>query len=37
MKQASKKIVEFISKFEGFESKPYLDIAGLPTIGYGTT
>lgn len=37
MKQASKKIVEFITKFEGFESKPYLDIAGVPTIGYGAT
>lgn len=37
MKQASKKIVEFITKFEGFEAKPYLDIAGVPTIGYGAT
>jgi len=37
MKQASKKIVEFITKFEGFEAKPYLDISGVPTIGYGAT
>lgn len=37
MKQASKRIVEFISSFEGFSSKPYLDIAGVPTIGYGAT
>ncbi len=28
MKQASKKIIEFISSFEGFEAKPYIDIAG---------
>lgn len=37
MKKASKKIVEFISSFEGFEAKPYLDITGKPTIGYGAT
>ena len=37
MKQASKKIVEFITKFEGFKAKPYIDIAGHPTIGYGAT
>lgn len=37
MKKASKKIIEFISSFEGFEAKPYLDIAGIPTIGYGAT
>lgn len=37
MKQASRKIVEFISSFEGFRSKPYYDIAGKPTIGYGAT
>jgi len=37
MKQASKRIVEFISSFEGFEAKPYIDIAGHATIGYGAT
>lgn len=37
MKQASKKIVEFISSFEGFEAKPYIDIAGHATIGFGAT
>lgn len=37
MKQASKRIVEFISSFEGFRSKPYYDISGVPTIGYGAT
>lgn len=25
-----------IKKFEGFETKPYQDSAGIPTIGYGT-
>jgi lysozyme len=29
--------LDLIKKFEGFSSKPYLDIAGVPTIGYGTT
>ncbi len=37
MKQASKKIVEFISSFEGFKAKPYIDIAGHATIGFGAT
>lgn len=37
MKKASKKIVEFITKFEGFRAKPYIDIAGHATIGYGAT
>lgn len=37
MKQASKRIVEFISSFEGFEAKPYIDIAGHATIGFGAT
>lgn len=35
--KASKKIIEFITTFEGFKSKPYLDIAGVPTIGFGAT
>lgn len=30
-------MVEFITSFEGFSAKPYLDIAGIPTIGYGAT
>lgn len=33
----SKKGIEFIASFEGFESKPYRDSAGIPTIGYGFT
>lgn len=37
MKQASKKIIEFIANFEAFRSNPYLDVAGIPTIGYGAT
>lgn len=37
MKQASTRIVEFISSFEGFSAKPYLDISGVATIGYGAT
>ena len=33
----SKKGIEFIASCEGFESKPYRDSAGIPTIGYGFT
>lgn len=33
----SEKGIGLIKEFEGFETKPYLDIAGVPTIGYGTT
>ncbi len=29
--------LEEIKKYEGFRSGPYLDVAGVPTIGYGTT
>ncbi len=29
--------INLICSFEGFKSKPYLDIAGVATIGYGTT
>lgn len=29
--------VDLITRFEGFESKPYLCSAGVPTIGYGST
>ena len=29
--------LELIKKYEGFRSEPYLDAAGVPTIGYGAT
>lgn len=35
--ETSKKGIEVIKTFEGFRSKPYLDSAGIPTIGYGFT
>jgi lysozyme len=28
---------EFIKQWEGFEARPYLCLAGVPTIGYGFT
>ena len=28
---------ELLVKFEGFRAEPYLDQAGVPTIGYGST
>lgn len=37
MNRTSKKGIELIKEFEGFRSKPYLDSAGIPTIGYGFT
>lgn len=33
----SQKCYDLIRHYEGFSSKPYLDSAGIPTIGYGTT
>ncbi|NPA07732.1 MAG: lysozyme [Chlorobi bacterium] len=33
----SQKGTNFILSFEGFSAKPYLDSAGIPTIGYGNT
>ncbi len=33
----SKKGIDFLTDFEGFSSKPYLDVVGIPTIGYGFT
>ena len=35
--QLSQRGIQFICSFEGFSSKPYLDVRGIPTIGYGTT
>jgi len=35
--KTGKKGIDIIKKWEGFRSKPYLDIAGVPTIGYGAT
>ncbi len=29
--------LNLIKSFEGFRGSPYLDIVGVPTIGYGTT
>lgn len=29
--------INLILSFEGFSAKPYLDSAGIPTIGYGNT
>ncbi len=33
----SDKLVEFVKSYEGFRSKVYIDVAGIPTIGYGST
>ncbi|KQT20943.1 hypothetical protein ASG22_16115 [Chryseobacterium sp. Leaf405] len=35
--KTSQKGINLILLFEGFSSKPYLDSAGIPTIGYGNT
>lgn len=35
--KTSKKGVELIKRYEGFESRPYLDAVGIPTIGFGAT
>ncbi|WP_326984339.1 lysozyme [Chryseobacterium sp. MYb264] len=35
--KTSKKGIDLILSFEGFSSKPYLDSANIPTIGYGNT
>jgi lysozyme len=32
-----KEAAKFVAQFEGFSATPYLDAAGVPTIGYGTT
>jgi lysozyme len=31
----SQRGLEFIARFEGFESNVYFDVAGIPTIGFG--
>lgn len=35
--KASSKIIAFIAGFESYMAKPYKDIAGVPTIGFGAT
>ena len=35
--KTSKKGIDIIKKWEGFRSKPYKDVGGIPTIGYGAT
>ena len=30
-------LVKFVKEKEGFRSEPYLDVVGVPTIGYGAT
>lgn len=35
--KTSKKGIELIKRYEGFESSPYLDAVGVPTIGFGAT
>ncbi|ETD67168.1 muraminidase [Pelistega indica] len=29
--------IKFISRWEGFSAKPYRDVVGVPTIGFGAT
>lgn len=35
--KASKNCIDLIKQFEGLRLSPYLDGAGIPTIGYGST
>lgn len=35
--KTSEKGIALIKKYEGFESRPYLDAVGVPTIGFGAT
>jgi len=35
--KTSRKGISLILSFEGFSAQPYLDSAGIPTIGYGNT
>lgn len=34
---ASQKCIDLIKLFEGYKTKAYYDVAGVPTIGYGST
>lgn len=36
MRQINQKGLDLIKYFEGLRLKPYLDVGGIPTIGYGT-
>ena len=33
----SQACIDFIKSFEGFRAKAYMDLAGIPTVGYGHT
>ena len=35
--QPSSNCISLLKEFEGFRSRPYADINGVPTIGYGST
>lgn len=35
--EALNSCLPIIKRWEGFRAKPYLDIVGVPTIGYGST
>lgn len=37
MAEVSEAAVQLVAHFEGFKSRAYLDVAGVPTIGYGST
>ncbi|WP_157681134.1 glycoside hydrolase family protein [Maribacter dokdonensis] len=37
MQRLSENGNELLKELEGFRSEPYLDTAGVPTIGYGNT
>jgi len=37
MKTISQSGIDLIKQFEGLKLIPYLDVAGVPTIGYGST
>jgi lysozyme len=36
MRQPNKATIELLKSFEGLKLEPYLDSAGIPTIGWGT-
>jgi lysozyme len=37
MRRINSKGLNLLKEFEGYSSKPYLDVAGIPTIGHGIT